>query len=119
MVAACCFTAGGGGACGCRCRGGAQPPRAPAPAAQISEHSSKIQDLQAAWQRAKTDEELNAGGAADIKRWGGIKVMVEARELLRSIFKAACDHKCDPGPRPPPLSLPACLPACLLSARWL
>jgi hypothetical protein len=66
---------------------------APCLLAQIHEHSTKIQELQAQWQRAKTDEELNAGGAADLKRWTGIKVMSEARELLRTVFKVGCDHK--------------------------
>ncbi len=61
--------------------------------AQIHEHSTKIQELQVQWQRAKTDEELNAGGAADLKRWTGIKVLAESRELLRTVFRVACDHK--------------------------
>ena len=33
------------------------------------------------------------GGAADAKRWTGIRTIIEARELLRTLFRLSCDQK--------------------------
>ena len=48
---------------------------------------------QAAWERAKSEEEGRGGGAADAKRWTLVRTIVEARELLKATFRLACDHK--------------------------
>ena len=60
---------------------------------QLAEHNAQIVDLQAAWEQAKVEEEGKGGGAADAKRWTGVRGIVESRELLRTLFKVACDHK--------------------------
>ena len=60
---------------------------------QLSEHNAQIAELQAAWERAKAEEEGRGGGAADAKRWTGIRSAVEARDILRTVFRVACDHK--------------------------
>jgi hypothetical protein len=60
-------------------------PRAPPPRRQ--------QELQLQWERARHDEEGRGGGAADVKRWTGIRTVVEGRELLRTLFKVASDNK--------------------------
>ena len=39
------------------------------------------------------EEESRGGGAADVKRWNGLRTAIEARELLRTLFRIACDHK--------------------------
>lgn len=31
--------------------------------------------------------------AADVRRWTGVRTVVEARDLLRTVFRAACDHR--------------------------
>jgi len=51
------------------------------------------QELQLQWERARQEEESRGAGAADVKRWTGIRNVVEGRELLRTLFKTACDHK--------------------------
>jgi hypothetical protein len=60
---------------------------------QLWEHNAQIKELQAAWEAAKVEEESRGGGAADSKRWNGVRNVTEAKELLRSLFRAACDHK--------------------------
>ena len=60
---------------------------------QLEEHNSQIKELQAAWEAAKLEEESRGGGAADVKRWNGLRTAMEARELLRTLFRIACDHK--------------------------
>lgn len=61
--------------------------------AQVKEHNQQIVELQAAWEKAKQEEENKGGGAADAKRWTGVRNAIEARELLRTVFRIACDHK--------------------------
>jgi hypothetical protein len=60
---------------------------------QVKEHNQQIEELQEAWEKAKQEEENRGGGAADAKRWTGVRNAVEARELLRTVFRIACDHK--------------------------
>ena len=64
---------------------------------QLEEHNLQIKDLQSAWEAAKLEEENRGGGAADVKRWNGIRNVIESRELLRTLFRIACDHKCVEG----------------------
>jgi hypothetical protein len=73
------------------------------------------QELQLQWERARQEEESRGAGAADARRWTGIRNVVEGRELLRTLFKVASDHKAavshtqgpeagglrTPSPRPP------------------
>ena len=61
--------------------------------AQVRDHNQQIVELQAAWEKAKQEEENKGGGAADAKRWTGVRNAIEARELLRTVFRIACDHK--------------------------
>lgn len=51
------------------------------------------QELQSQWERARQEEESRGAGAADVRRWTGIRNVVEGRELLRTLFKVASDHK--------------------------
>lgn len=60
---------------------------------QVNAHNNAISDLQAQWEGAKADEEGRGGGAADARRWVGMRGVVEARELLRSLFRLASDLK--------------------------
>ena len=60
---------------------------------QLREHSQQIEELQAAWEGAKKEEEQRGGGAADSKRWVGVRTADEARDLLRTVFRVACDQK--------------------------
>jgi kinesin family protein 4/21/27 len=60
---------------------------------QLREHNQQISELQVAWERSKVDEEQKGGGAADARRWTGIKSIVEARDLLKTVFRAACDQR--------------------------
>ena len=53
----------------------------------------QIKELQSAWEAAKLEEENRGGGAADAKRWNGIRNVLESRELLRTLFRIACDHR--------------------------
>jgi len=51
------------------------------------------QELQEPWERARADEQSRGAGAADVKRWTGIRNTVEARELLRTLFVAASSQR--------------------------
>lgn len=51
------------------------------------------QELQEQWERARADEQSRGAGAADVKRWTGIRNTVEARELLRTLFVAASSQR--------------------------
>jgi hypothetical protein len=59
----------------------------------LAAHNASISELQGAWEAAKAQEEGRGGGAADGRRWGGARTLPEARELLRTLFKLASDHK--------------------------
>ena len=58
---------------------------------------SVLQELQEQWERARSDEQSRGAGAADVKRWTGIRNIVEARELLRTLFLSACAQKAQVG----------------------
>lgn len=60
---------------------------------QISYHNGQINELQAQWERQKAEEESRGGGALDVRRWTGIKSAVEARELLRTLFRLSVEFK--------------------------
>lgn len=55
--------------------------------------ASLLQELQEQWERARADEQSRGAGAADVKRWTGIRNIIEARELLRTLFLSACAQK--------------------------
>jgi hypothetical protein len=57
------------------------------------------QELQNQWEVAKQEEESKGAGAADVRRWTGVRNIVEARELLRTLFKVASDAKGQVGGR--------------------
>lgn len=43
--------------------------------------------------KAKAEEEQKSQLASDARRWNGLKTIVEARALLKSIFKVATNQK--------------------------
>ena len=47
--------------------------------------------MQASLERARANEER--AGAADARRWLGVRSIVEARDLLRTLFRLAADGK--------------------------
>ncbi|WIA39358.1 hypothetical protein OEZ86_005467 [Tetradesmus obliquus] len=61
--------------------------------AAIDKHSANVKELQEQWERARADEQSRGAGAADVKRWTGIRNIIEARELLRTLFMCACAQK--------------------------
>ncbi|KAG1655297.1 hypothetical protein FOA52_002456 [Chlamydomonas sp. UWO 241] len=61
--------------------------------AELAEHNAQICELQAAWEAAKLEEEERGGGAADAGRWVGVRNTEQHKDLLRTLFKVACDHK--------------------------
>lgn len=60
---------------------------------QLREHNQQISELQVAWERSKVEEEQKGGGAADVRRWASIRSIVEARDLLKTVFRTACDQR--------------------------
>lgn len=52
-----------------------------------------MQELQEQWERARSEEQSRGTGAADVRRWTGIRNIIEARELLRTLFVAACGQR--------------------------
>jgi hypothetical protein len=70
------------------------PPCKPA----VNNHAvGALQELQEQWERARADEQSRGAGAADVKRWTGIRNIIEARELLRTLFMCACAQKAQVG----------------------
>lgn len=53
----------------------------------------QILDTQQQLMKAKAEEEQKSQSASDARRWNGLKTMVEARALLKSIFKVASSQK--------------------------
>ena len=43
--------------------------------------------------KAKSDEESKGGGAADARRWNGLRNVVESRALLKTAFRTASTLK--------------------------
>ena len=57
----------------------------------------QILETQQQLMRAKAEEDLKGQAAADAKRWNGLKTIVEARSLLKSVFKVAASQKAQVG----------------------
>ena len=60
--------------------------------------AAQIMETQAALTRAQAEEEGRAGTAAasnpaEARRWNGVRTIVEARSLLKTVFRAAAGHK--------------------------
>lgn len=58
---------------------------------------SCLQELQEQWERARAEEQCRGAGAADVRRWTGIRNIVEAREMLRTLFISACTQRAQVG----------------------
>ncbi|KAK9835062.1 hypothetical protein WJX81_008045 [Elliptochloris bilobata] len=65
--------------------------------AQVQQHSAQIAETQEVLMRAKAEEEARVGssgdGAAAARRWTGVRGVVEARSLLKTLFRAASHYK--------------------------
>ncbi|PNH11829.1 Chromosome-associated kinesin KIF4 [Tetrabaena socialis] len=59
----------------------------------VSYHNAQISELQASWERQKAEEESRGGGAMDVRRWAGLRNVVECRELLRTLFRLNVESK--------------------------
>ena len=70
--------------------------------------------------KAKSDEENKGGGAADARRWNGLRNVVESRALLKTAFRTASTLKAQVLHLAPAtfvaegLSHPCCSAPCLL-----
>ena len=53
----------------------------------------QILEMQQTLMRAKTEEEQKGQGAADARRWNGLRNVAEARTMLRTVFRTASGHK--------------------------
>lgn len=53
--------------------------------------------------KAKSDEENKGGGAADARRWNGLRNVVESRALLKTAFRTASTLKAQVGQTPSPV----------------
>ena len=53
--------------------------------------------------KAKSDEENKGGGAADARRWNGLRNVVESRALLKTAFRTASTLKAQVGQTPFPV----------------
>ncbi|DBA94598.1 TPA: hypothetical protein ACH3X1_002180 [Trebouxia sp. C0004] len=60
---------------------------------QIKAHSAQILLTQQQLMKAKSDEENKGGGAADARRWNGLRNVVESRALLKTAFRTASTLK--------------------------
>ncbi|KXZ43975.1 hypothetical protein GPECTOR_76g796 [Gonium pectorale] len=60
---------------------------------KVAYHNAQICELQAQWERQKAEEESRGGGANDMRRWAGLRNMVEGRELLRILFRLSVESK--------------------------
>ncbi|KAL3131725.1 hypothetical protein ABBQ38_007446 [Trebouxia sp. C0009 RCD-2024] len=60
---------------------------------QIKAHSAQILLTQQQLMKAKCDEENKGGGAADARRWNGLRNVVESRALLKTAFRTASTLK--------------------------
>ena len=59
---------------------------------KVAQHSSQIAEVQKMHEQAKGTEE-RTGAVTDLKRWGVIRTVTEARGLLKVLFKVASDQK--------------------------
>lgn len=54
----------------------------------------QILETTAALMKAQSEEDAKGGnGANEARRWTGVRTIVEARSLLKSLFRAAAGHK--------------------------
>lgn len=54
----------------------------------------QILETQATLMRAQAEEDAKSGNSAsEARRWTGVRTIVEARSLLKSLFRAAAGHK--------------------------
>lgn len=53
----------------------------------------QIQDYQLQLMKVKQNEEERGGGAANARRWNGLRTIVEARAMLKTVFRSASQHK--------------------------
>jgi hypothetical protein len=61
--------------------------------AAVERHSKAIQEVQLQLVRERGAEEERGGGAADARRWVGVRTVAEARTMLRTVFRAASQQK--------------------------
>ena len=58
----------------------------------------QILETQAALMRAQAEEDAKSGSSAsEARRWTGVRTIVEARSLLKTLFRAAAGHKAQVG----------------------
>lgn len=60
---------------------------------RVARHSQQIVELQQQLVRVRADEEARGGGAADVRRWNQLRNVVEARTMLKTVFRSASAHK--------------------------
>lgn len=60
---------------------------------RVARHSQQIVELQQQLVRVRADEEARGGGAADARRWNQLRNVVEARTMLKTVFRSASAHK--------------------------
>lgn len=58
----------------------------------------QILETQAALMKAQAEEDAKSGSSAsEARRWTGVRTIVEARSLLKTLFRAAAGHKAQVG----------------------
>lgn len=60
---------------------------------KVAYHNAQVAELQAAWERQKAEEESRGGGAMDVRRWTGLRSVLESRELMRTLFRISVEAK--------------------------
>lgn len=55
-------------------------------------HDGQIAGIMAALVAARGEDEARGGGAADPRRWTALRSTVEARAMLKTVFRAAAAH---------------------------
>lgn len=53
----------------------------------------QINEYQLQLMKVRQSEEDKGGGAADARRWNGLRTIVEARAMLKTVFRSASQHK--------------------------
>lgn len=59
----------------------------------------QILDTQQQLLRAKAEEEARGQAAADARRWNGLRNIVEARALLKAVFRVASNQRAQVRPK--------------------
>lgn len=59
---------------------------------------AQIAGIMAALVAARGEDEARGGGAADPRRWTALRNTVEARAMLKTVFRAAAAHAAQVGP---------------------